>query len=371
VKVVLALDKFKGSLSAPVACDAVRRGLLASLPGAKIILKPMADGGEGTAQAMIAARNGWWVPRSAVGPLAQRSINAGFVWFDADRSALVEMAAANGLVLLPPHRRNPILTTTYGTGQLIRAAARRGARHIYLAVGGSATVDGGVGAAMALGWRFIDAHGKPIGLGGGELERIATIVPPSHRDWPPIKVLCDVDNPLCGPHGAARVFGPQKGATPAMVVRLDAGLNHLADLVKAQLGKDIRKIPGGGAAGGLAAGALAFLDARLVPGADTVMAACGLAKELRNADWVITGEGCFDEQSLRGKVVSSVVKLARQHGVKVAVLAGAVKLSKPRWRRAGVTQALAIQPTGMSTAKAMAQADELLCAAAQQFATTL
>jgi glycerate kinase len=410
VKIVVALDKFKGSLNAISACDAVRRGLLEARPEARVVLQPMADGGDGTAQVLKTALGGVWIRRKVTGPLPkntgsvcrarspvscrgfapfgrvsgnaarypndghralQQTVHARYLWIPEQRLAVIEMAAASGLTLLAPRQRNPMRTTTFGTGQLIADAIARGAKQILLGVGGSATVDGGVGAAMALGWRFIDAHGKPIGHGGRKLERIATIVPPLRRDWPPIEVLCDVDNPLCGLRGAACVFGPQKGATPAMVKRLDAGLGHLADVVKEQLGKNIRNIPRGGAAGGLAAGAAAFLDAKLVPGAETVMAACGLAKELRNADWVITGEGCFDEQSLRGKVVSGVVKLARQHRVPVAVLAGAVKLSKTRWQRAGLATALAIQPRDMSTEEAMARADELLAAAAQRFATTL
>jgi glycerate kinase len=407
VKIVLAFDKFKGSLTAGTACAAVRRGLLLVHPGLNVILKPMADGGDGTAEVLKAALGGKWKRLRVTGPLPtnsssvcrarcpvsfrgiapwmgqpqtaarylndrhralQQAVCARYLWIPGKKLAVIEMAAASGLALLPSRQRNPLRTTTYGTGELIADAIRRGAKRILLGVGGSATVDGGVGAAMALGWKFLDATGQSIGPGGGELERIATIIPPTHQSPLTIHVLCDVDNPLCGPQGAARTFAPQKGATPAMVTRLDAGLRHLANLVKAQLGKNIHKVPGGGAAGGLAAGALAFLDAKLVSGVDTVMDACDLAKELRHADWVITGEGCFDEQSLRGKVVSGVVKLARQRGVPVAVLAGAVRLSGKSWRRAGVSAAEAIQLPGMSTEEAMARADELLCAAAQRFA---
>jgi glycerate kinase len=258
-------------------------------------------------------------------------------------------------------------------------------------------VDGGVGAAMALGWQFLDAQGNPIGFGGGELERIAKIVPPiachserseesqllgksvattetlrfAQGDNIRVDVLCDVDNPLCGPHGAARVFGPQKGATPEMIERLDAGLRHLAELVKAQLGKDIAEVPGAGAAGGLAAGALAFMDAQLVPGVDAVAEAIDLDGALSGADWAITGEGRFDEQSWRGKVVSGVASRARKLGVKVAVLAGSVTLTEREWRERGIEIVLATQEEGMPLDHAMANAGKLLAEKARELAVKL
>ena len=434
MKIIVALDKFKGSLTAPEACAAVRLGLLAARPDARVVVAPMADGGEGTADALQAALGGDWISVSVTGPLPGTTRSARYLWLERDRRAVVEMAQASGMVLLPVEQRNPLRTTTYGTGELLADAHRRGTRSIWLAVGGSATVDGGVGAAMALGWRFLDAQGQPIGLGGGELERIARIVPPTaaeglpeetadcrpqtadrgpksedrspntepfdslvaaprasrvprlnavtrlprhvahsgaqglrhrtlnteHRSPVTMEVLCDVDNPLCGEHGAARVFGPQKGATPAMVKRLDNGLRHLADLVRAQLGKDIRDLRGAGAAGGLGAGAVAFFDARLVPGIGTVMGASVLAKELVDADWVITGEGQLDEQSLRGKVVDGVAAAARSAGVKVAVLAGRVKLSEAEWRQWGIEVVSAVTPPEMSTGEGIRRAAELL-----------
>jgi glycerate 2-kinase len=371
VKIVVALDKFKGSVTASAACAAVRRGLLAGRPGTHIVCRPMADGGDGTAEVLHKTLGGRWSTCNVTGPLPSMRRSARYLWLPTRRLAVIEMAAASGLAHLRSSQRNPLRTTTYGTGELIADALRCGAQEILLGAGGSATVDGGVGAAMALGWQFLDATGKPTGLGGGELERIATIVPPAHHRLPLIEVLCDVDNPLCGPVGAARMFGPQKGATPAMVARLDAGLRHLARMVKAQLGKDIRDVRGAGAAGGLAAGAIAFLDARLVPGAAAIMAACELPETLDDADWVLTGEGCFDEQSLRGKVVSGVLDLARQRGVKVGVLASAVRLSEARWRRGGVSTAIQIQTAGMSKSEAMSRARELLTNAARKFGRSL
>lgn len=368
MKIVVALDKFKGSLTAPRAGEIVRDALVSVRPEWHVVMKPMADGGDGTDETLLAAFGGEWMTHSVMGPLPPMVCAARYAWLTREGAAVVATASASGLILLKPEQRNPLLTTTYGTGELIRAAVERGAERIWLGVGGSATVDGGVGAAMALGWRFLDARGEPIGLGGGELERIARMDAPVDLRMPRVEVLCDVDNPLCGEHGAAHVFGPQKGATPAMAERLDAGLRHLADLVKEQLGNDIAHVPGAGAAGGLAAGAMAFMDAQLVPGVETVIRACGLEAELADADWVITGEGRFDEQSLRGKVVSGVTSLAVKHVVKVAVLAGSVQVSEEIYRREGINVALPTMKPGMELSEAMACAEELLASAARELA---
>jgi glycerate kinase len=368
VKIVVALDKFKGSLTASRACDIVRDALLSVRPEARVVTKPMADGGDGTDEILLAALTGEWIALPVMGPLPEISCTARYVWLAKEATAVIATANASGLVLLTPEQRNPLLTTTYGTGELIRAAVEHGARRIWLAVGGSATVDGGVGAAMALGWRFLDAKGKPIGFGGRELERIVRIEGPDTLQLTAVEVLCDVDNPLCGSRGAAHIFGPQKGATPAMVERLDNGLQHLARLVKWQLGKEIANVRGAGAAGGLAGGALAFMDARLTPGVETVMCASGLDAELADANWVVTGEGRFDEQSLRGKVVSGIGKLAAKHGTKVAVLAGSVQISEEIYRREGIELAVPAMKPGMELREALERAEELLALAARQLA---
>ena len=438
MKIVVALDSFKGSLTAVQACDVVAKAISSVVPGAEVVTKPMADGGEGTASVLMAAAGGQWVPRTVTGPLPEMKVEAGFVWMPESRTALVEMATASGLPLLRADQRNPLVTTTYGTGELIRAALEQGANHILLAIGGSATVDGGVGAAMALGWKFLTEGRKEIGLGGGELARIAEIVAPVrsvpvrasrstgilpvggfpnaiNRVWGPssmgvppmnvrnshgqdarathgrdgrathgrdahatempddaatnvtVEVLCDVDNPLCGDHGAARVFGPQKGATPEMVAQLEAGLGHLARLVKAQLGLDIACLPGAGAAGGLAAGAVAFLSARLISGVEAVMSQIRLPEAVAGADWVVTGEGAFDAQSLRGKVVSGVARVARAAGARVAVCAGQVRLEPQVYRAAGIEAALACMEAGMELDYAIAHGAELLDGAARRF----
>jgi glycerate kinase len=371
MKIVVALDKFKGTLTAPRACAIVRDALLAARPDLQVVVKPMADGGDGTAEVLHSALGGEWIDRQVHGPLPEMPSTARYLWVAGRKLAVVEMAAASGLALLKPEERNPLKTTTRGTGELIRDAIERGAEKILLGVGGSATVDGGAGAAMALGWKFLDSAGKAVGPGGGRLERIGKIEGPGKLRLPALEVLCDVDNPLCGEQGAARVFGPQKGATPAMVERLDAGLRHLAELVKEQLGKDIADVPGTGAAGGLAFGAMAFMNARLLPGVEAVMEAVGLASELRGADWVITGEGKFDAQSLRGKVVSGVTKLAREAGVKIAVLAGSVELPQQVYRRAGIEIALATTRPGMPLVQALQNAGKLLAAATNDLARHL
>ena len=414
MKIVVALDSFKGSLTAVQACDLVAEAIRSVRPDAEVVTMPMADGGEGTASVLMAAAGGEWIGKGVMGPLPEMEVEAGFVWLPGSSTALVEMATASGLPLLKPEQRNPLKTTTYGTGQLIKAAIDRGANHILLAIGGSATVDGGVGAATALGWRFFAKDAQEIGFGGGQLSRIETIIAPgwaaasiaacgSFPSWrgrpalagrseeqgqdglatvqpsprpsalrlPPgvaVEVLCDVDNPLCGEHGAARVFGPQKGATPEMVEQLDAGLAHLARLVKEQLGRDIAELPGAGAAGGLAAGAVAFLNGRLISGVEAVMSQNRLPEAVAGADWVVTGEGSFDEQSLRGKVVSGVVRIARASGAKVAVCAGQVRLEPGKYRQAGIEVAVACMDAGMELDYAIAHGAELLDGAARRFA---
>ena len=356
MKLVLSFDSFKGSLSAREVCEAVRDGILSVRPEAEIVMLPMADGGEGTAEAMRSALGGEWVPATVTGPLPFMKVDAGFVWLEKEKTAVVEMAKASGLPLLKPEELNPMAATTYGTGELIQAAVEKGAEKILLTLGGSATVDGGVGAAEALGWKFTE-DGK--------------ISPPENLKLPEIEVLCDVTNPLCGPGGAAHVYGPQKGATPEMAEKLDARLNTLAEKIFKDLGKDVLHLPGAGAAGGLAAGAVAFMNGRLVRGADAVMKTIGLSDALRGADWVLTGEGRFDSQSLQGKVVDGVARLAQQAGVKTGVIAGCVRLTEPEWRAAGVSSVAVLQSDGMSTEESILRSRELLFKAGSFFARGL
>ncbi len=368
MKIVVAMDSFKESLSAEAACDIVAEAIVSVRPEAEVVVKPMADGGEGTAQALIRACGGAWIAATVMGPLPEMQVEAGFAWFDADKTALVEMATASGLELLGLQQRNPLQTTTYGTGQLIAAAIEYGARKVYLAVGGSATVDGAVGAAAALGWTFLDSGGKELSLGGGELGRLKKIIPPRHAPGIPVEVLCDVDNPLCGSRGAARVYGPQKGAAPEMVEQLEAGLLNLAAVVREQLACRIQDIPGAGAAGGLAAGAVAFMDARLISGIEFVIAQSGLEQAAADADWVITGEGRFDHQSLAGKVISGISAIAARTNAKVCVLAGQVALEPPDFQKHGINCAMACMSEAITLQHALKHADKLLAKTAGEFA---
>lgn len=362
MKIVIALDSFKGALPAKAACEAVARGFLETDSAIECVLKPMADGGEGTADTLLAARvGGEWIPVDVTGPLPGQQIRAGFGWFADDRSAVVEMAAASGLALLPENLRNPLNTTTFGTGELLAAAIGKGAKHILLALGGSATNEGGIGVAAALGWRFLDAQGHPVLPVGGNLRAIAHIEPPPEtRAIPPVTALCDVTHPLCGPQGASAVFAPQKGASPEIVARLDAGLAHLARHILAVTGRNIRDLPGGGAAGGLGAGAVAFLGATLASGAKTLLYAAQIPQALVGADICITGEGSFDRTSLHGKVVSAVAEAARVAEVQCVVFAGQAHVTDCKPAAHGIQEIRVLCPPGMPIAESMARTSELL-----------
>jgi len=368
MKVIIAMDSFKGTLASYEVCEVIAAAIAECVPDARIVIKPMADGGEGTARAMIKTANGQWIRQTVMGPLPDMQVEASFAWFGDSKTALVEMASSSGLELLSKRQMNPLKTTTYGTGQLIKAALEYGARKIMLAVGGSATVDGGVGAAAALGWKFLDDEGNAIALGGAGLERIVKIVKPRNFNFPSVEVLCDVDNPLCGEHGAARVYAGQKGASPRMIEQLEKGLAHLAVLVRKHLQRDISDIPGAGAAGGLAGGALVFMNATLVSGIETVMARSNLQAELESADWIITGEGSFDHQSLRGKVVSGIAKMALESHTRLAVLAGQVTVPQQEYHKLGIITAIGCRTNDMSLGYAMKNCRPLLHRAAQQFA---
>ena len=365
MNILIALDSFKGSLSAAQACEVVAQALASALPGHGRHCIPMADGGEGTAAALVAACRGQFVTLAQVsGPLPGQRVTARYGWLPESATAIVEMAEASGLPLVPADRRDPRWTTTRGTGEMLAHALARGAARIALTLGGSATHDGGTGAARALGWRFLDRAGRDLPEGGAALGRLARIVPPV-QPLPTVAVeaLCDVTNPLCGPSGAAAVYGPQKGATPALVQELDAALLTLADRLRADLGVDVASLPGAGAAGGFGAGAVAFLGARLVRGVDAVAEVNGLTAGTSAADWILTGEGRFDSQSLQGKVVSGVLCRALAAGKPVAVLAGSVALDRQAWQEAGVSDVEACTPAGMSLEEAMRRAPELLDAA--------
>ena len=318
---VLVPDSFKGTLGSGEICAILREEILRAKPDAEVISIPVADGGEGSVDAFLTAVGGQRVQVPCHGPHMEEM--TGFYGLLPDGTAVVEMAAAAGLPLAG-NRLEPDTATTYGVGELMADAAARGARCIILGLGGSATNDGGCGAAAALGARFLDGQGKTFLPTGGNLDRIARIDLGGQRPLPEITVMCDIDNPLCGPTGASEVFGPQKGADPEMVRRLDGNLRHLAEVIRRDLGAEILDLPGAGAAGGMGGGAAAFWNGKLRMGIETVLDTVDFDEIVRGARLVITGEGCLDGQSLRGKVVSGVAARARRAGVPVVALVGAV-----------------------------------------------
>lgn len=326
MRIVIAPNAFKGTLSALEAGRAIERGLKHAHPKLRTEIIPMADGGDGTLDAIINATGGTIHHVTARDPL-ERIIKARFGLIPATRTAVIELAEASGLVRLRPAERNPMKTSSTGTGDLIRAAVKLGARHLLLTLGGSATVDGGIGLAHALGVRFFDGEKRELAPNGANLQRIATMDLDEFTVLCrriTVEIACDVDNSLCGPRGAAAVFGPQKGATPAMVKRLDAGLRNLATILEKSPGVSVMDIPGAGAAGGAAAMLMALFNAKLSPGVDRVMKAIHLKDRIRGADWVITGEGRIDDQTAHGKAPAGVAKLAKRQGIPCIAICGSV-----------------------------------------------
>lgn len=318
---VLVPDSFKGTLTSHEICGILREEILRASPEAEVIAIPVADGGEGSVDAFLAALGGERIEVPCHGPHMEEM--TGFYGLLPDGTAVVEMAAAAGLPLVGT-RLEPDKATTYGVGELMAAAADRGARRIILGLGGSATNDGGCGAAAALGVRFLDTDGTAFVPTGGTLDRIVRIETAQQRPLPEITVMCDIDNPLCGPTGASAVFGPQKGADPEMVARLDANLHHFAEIAARDLGAAVEQLPGAGAAGGMGGGAVAFWNARLQMGIETVLNTVDFDSIVQSARLVFTGEGRLDSQSVRGKVIAGVGRRAKQAGVPVVAVVGAV-----------------------------------------------
>ncbi len=325
MKIVIAADSFKESLTAPQACNAIQRGFSQIMPNAHYVSVPMADGGEGTAAALVSACGGEWVSVRVSDPLG-RPVEAKYGVLP-NGTAVMEMAEAAGLHLLTPAERNPMKTSTYGVGEMIADALQRGIRKIILGIGGSATNDGGAGMAQALGFRLLDKAGRDLPRGGAALRYLAAInVSGSLKALEDCEIVaaCDVINPLCGDTGASAVFGKQKGATIQMIRELDTALTNFADVVAAQNGNDFRDDAGSGAAGGLGFGLRALLGAELRSGIEIVLEATDLSHHIQNADLVITGEGCMDGQTAFGKVPLGVLTVAKNYGVPVVGIAGSV-----------------------------------------------
>jgi glycerate kinase len=341
--IVVAPGPFKGALSAPDAARAIAAGIRLAATGVETRLVPVADGGQGTLDALVSAAGGRTRSFTVADPLG-RPVEAS-VGLLPGGTAVVELASASGYERLAPQERDPEASSTYGTGELIRAALDLGATRVIVGAGGSATTDGGLGMARALGVRALDDSGAELAGRGADLARVARIDLSGRDpriDGVEIVVACDVENPLTGADGAARVFGPQKGADAAAVERLDAGLRHLAAVIRDQIGPDLSDTPRGGAAGGAAAGLVAFLGARLAPGAELVLDAVGLAAALDGAGLCVTGEGRLDETSVQGKAPAAVASACRQAGVACIALCGEVALLPGLIRRAGFTAAFPI-----------------------------
>lgn len=326
MKIVIAPDSFKESLTARQVSEAIEKGLASIFTEAEIVKIPMADGGEGTVQSLVGATNGKIIEKTVTGPMGT-PVNAYFGLLGDGRTAVIEMAAASGLQLVPKEKRNPLYTTTFGTGELMTAALELGASELIIGLGGSATNDGGAGMAQALGVVFFDQYGKMLDMNGDNLIKIAKI---DHSQLDrrfqdiTIKVACDVNNPLIGVRGAAAVYSPQKGATPEIAKTLDIHLEHYAKMIEAYVKKDVRNFPGAGAAGGLAAGLMAFFSPVMMPGIDIVIEAANLEAHLKDAAFIVTGEGRMDGQTLYGKTPIGIARLAQKHDIPVIGITGSI-----------------------------------------------
>ena len=367
MKVIVAPDKFKGSLTAPEAAHAIARGVLKATPDATIDLVPMADGGEGTVEALIEATGGKTCEMIVSGPLGD-PVPAVFGRMGDGRTAVIEMASASGLVLLTSDRRDAMRASTFGTGELIRAAVLGGARRLIVGIGGSATNDGGSGMAQSLGFRLLDREGRDLPPGGGSLDQLDRILPPEVDLLAEIEVsvACDVANPLCGARGASRIYGPQKGASPEQVEVLDRNLERLANIILRDLGVEVTDRPGSGAAGGLGAGLIAFARGTLGPGVSLVIEAVKLADRLEGADLCLTAEGSLDGSSAFGKTAVGVARLARSFGCPTLALAGSIGPGAEDVLSEGIDAYFSLCRGPMSLDDAMSQAAQLLEDAAEQ-----
>jgi glycerate 2-kinase len=368
MRLLIAPDKFKGSLSALAAAEAIERGFRAVFPDAVADIAPIADGGEGFAEALCAALGAEWVNIASEDSIG-RAIQARYAWQDAEKLAVIEMSEASGLWRLAPDERDPLLANTFGTGLLLANAVSRGARRVLVGLGGSATTDGGIGVARALGFRFQNDAGGAYEPVPGTLDLLDRIERPGECTLPEIIAACDVRNPLLGERGTARVYSPQKGADPRTVEVLEAAMTRLAEVCAGSLGCDFRDVPGAGAAGGLGFGLLAFCDAKIRPGFEIVAETIHLEERIAAADVVVTGEGRLDDQTLDGKGPAGIAAAARRAGKCVIGFGGAVT---EQAERSGVFDALVpIADRPLSLERAMSEAGDLLERAAARAARLL
>lgn len=338
MKVVIAIDSLKGSLSSIEAGMAAKEGILKARPDAEVIVKPLADGGEGTVDALIEGMNGERIDITVTGPMGT-PVSCYYGYIKESKTAIIEMASAAGITLVPDEEKNPLLATTYGVGEMIANAMELGCRNFIIGIGGSATNDGGIGMLKALGYEFYDKNGAEAGEGGQALAKVSSI---NTKNRNPLisectfRIACDVNNPLCGENGATYIYGPQKGVTDSFKADLDAGMANFAKVTAAALGHDDSKIAGAGAAGGLGFAFLSYIGAELTPGIELILNAVGLKNELKDADIAVTGEGRLDHQTAMGKAPVGVARIAKQYAAKVIAFAGAVTEGAAACNDAGI-----------------------------------
>ncbi|MCE9676027.1 glycerate kinase [Paraclostridium bifermentans] len=355
MKIVISIDSLKGSLTSIEAANAIKKGILSVDNKSDVVIMPLADGGEGTVEALVQGMNGEEKVISVTGPINEK-VNATYGILKETNTAIIEMAQASGLPLVPAELRNPLNTTTYGVGEIIKEAIEKGCRNFIVGIGGSATNDCGVGMLQALGFEFYDENDNLVGLGGkvlNQIKRIKTDNKLKELDECNFKIACDVNNPLYGENGAAYIYGPQKGATEEIVKELDKGLESFAEVVKKDLGKDIAHIEGAGAAGGLGFGFLGFLNSKLESGIKIILDEIKLEEVVKDADIVITGEGRLDNQTAMGKAPIGVAKLAKKHGAKVIAIAGCTTPDAVKCNEEGIDAYFSIVNKAMTIDEAM------------------
>ena len=355
MKVVIAIDSLKGSLSSMEAGTAIKDGILAAKPDAEVIVKPLADGGEGTTDALIEGMNGERIDLTVTGPM-HTPVDAYYGYLKDTNTAVMEMASAAGITLVPDSEKNPLLATSYGVGEMINDAIQRGCRNFIIGIGGSVTNDGGIGMLKALGVRFLDENGEDAGEGGQALAKVARIdvsgMNPLLKECH-IQIACDVNNPLCGENGSTYVYGPQKGVTEDMKKTLDEAMAHFARVTSETLENDYMNTPGAGAAGGLGYAFLAYTGAALTPGIELLLDAVGLEEELSGADVVVTGEGRLDFQTAMGKAPVGVARLAKKYNAKVIAFAGSVTKEATACNKEGIDAFFPILRSVCTLAEAM------------------
>ncbi len=338
MKVVVAIDSFKGSLSSIEAGQAVKAGVLAAHPDANVIIKPLADGGEGTTDAFIEGLGGQRIDLTVTGPMGS-PVSCYYGYLEKDKTAIIEMASASGITLVPAHQKNPLTASTRGVGEMILHALEQGCRHFIIGIGGSATNDAGIGMLKALGYSFLDEQGLDVDEGAQALGKVASIDAKNRHpllDDCQFRIVCDVTNPLCGENGATYIYGPQKGVTEAQKESLDQDMAHFADVTETTLNCAFKNYPGAGAAGGLGFAFLSYLHASLSPGVELILDAINLSDALNGADIVVTGEGQLDRQTAMGKAPVGVAKLAKAHGAKVLAFSGSVTKEAVACNQAGI-----------------------------------